>query len=212
MEWLRPLRDWVLGRCQRIPQPEGEALACLYRDKCLELQAVAVLLSTSRQTVLWTACAPLAMLAQLFWVDLALHSSRSLQQILARVPELLQHFALFAGWRSALAGHRLTMLEAHFYETLQIAETKVVGKLRGLLAEHRYDFGRCDTCCSDAACPHEEQTSLSERPSALCPADTRFDAFQDVRDRLWSRAASVLDAIERQADRPARYPADCLLG
>ncbi|CAE7232839.1 Camk1 [Symbiodinium sp. CCMP2592] len=205
-DWFRFL-DWAPGRCQRIPQPEGEVLACVYRDGCLDLEDAAALLSNSDRTqaVLWTACAPLSLIAQLFWVHLGISLPElESSQILARVPELLRLFALHAGlrhWQSSLGSiGTVTEAELEMLRVLHVAEARVVGKLRSRLAEHRpSDFGRCDVCCSDATCPHSEQ---GQHGQPLCPADTRFDAVQDLRDRLWSRAASVLDALEQGPQGP----------
>ena len=216
-DWFR-LLDWAPGRCQRIPQPEGEVLACVYRDGCLDLEDAAALLSNSDRTqaVLWTACAPLSLIAQLFWVHLGISLPElESSQALARVPELLRLFALHAGlwhWRSSLGSiGTVTEAELEIHRVLHVAEARVLGKLRSRLAEHpdRSDFSRCDVCCSDATCPHSEgvhSQELQGQSQGLCPADTRFDAVQDLRDRLWSRAASVLDALEEPwAWRPKNF-------
>ncbi|CAE7499443.1 NOB1 [Symbiodinium sp. CCMP2456] len=204
-DWLRFLE--APGRCQRIPQPEGEVLTCVYRDGCLDLEDAAALLSNSDRTqaVLWTACAPLSLIAQLFWLhlDISLPERGLESQILARVPELLRLFVLHAGLRHWRRGSRgspgsigTAEAELEMLRMLHVTEGRVVGKLRSRLAEHRNDFSRCDVCCSDATCPHSEGTV-----QGLCPADTRFDAVQDLRDRLWSRAASVLDALDAHAEQ-----------
>ena len=99
----------------------------------------------------------------------------------------------------------MTVMEAQQCIIIHLAEKRVVGKLRSLLSEHRHDFGRCDVCCVDATCPHQDaaQNLDDGLPHSLCPADARFDAIQDMRNQLWSRAAAMLDAVESQHEHQA---------
>eukprot|EP00435_Cladocopium_sp_Y103_P042497 s197_g11.t1 len=106
--------------------------------------------------------------------------SLTASESLGLVPRFLRHFTLRLGASPKKS--------SALWELLKHAEARVVGAYRERLSPFRTQ--RCDVCCTDASCPFSTETGL-------CPADSQFDANQDLRDRLWPRAELILDGLEQ---------------
>ncbi|CAJ1401413.1 unnamed protein product [Effrenium voratum] len=174
--WLRPMR-WGPGKCQQV-SPELDALELRFaaelrvRPPGARRLAVGAAEAAGGFAELWRRCGALALVQGLAELEGLLPA--------AALPRLLRHFAL----RGALGAAGGGAAHSAHSALLRRAEAEVVGQFRQQLSR---GVG-CDVCCSDAACPHAAEAS------GLCASDTQFDAVQDLRDRLWSRAEMVLDA------------------
>ncbi|CAK9089533.1 unnamed protein product [Durusdinium trenchii] len=220
--WLKWLDTARVDRCVEVPPLQLHALRLRYGGAGIhhaDMHAGAwpplASVSTQNEATLATRCGVMALAFGLGSLQDELHGLEDEEQLLALVPRFLRHFLL----RAALATSPSSPSE--LWELLRRAEEVVLGTWRSRLRESRTESRvACDVCCSDASCPFAGE--------GLCPADTQFDANQDLRDltlsqpadaavfvlsmaskvffpegdQLWSRAELALDQLEQESDAP----------